>query len=140
MPRRSAAILTILLLSACQPNLYDPARATRAYPFDLHHAASVDIQLFRDGEHITLYNATATSYSEFDLWLNQRFVAHVASLPAGGNITLSLWDFWDERGEVINAGGLLRVDEPTPIRLAEIQIGLDQPLVGLITIRAEPVD
>jgi hypothetical protein len=137
---RSIPFLIILLLCGCQPDLYDPARATRAYPFELHQPASVDIQLFRDGEHITLYNATASTYSDFDLWLNQRYVAHVDSLPAGGNITLPLWDFWDERGEVINAGGFFRVDEPTPIRLAEIQTAEDQPLVGLVTIRAESVE
>jgi hypothetical protein len=137
---RSAFVSVFFALCACQPDLYDPDRATRAYPFELHQPRSVDIQVFRQGENISLYNATATSYANFDLWLNQRYVAHVDALPAGANITLSLWDFWDERGEAINAGGLFRVDEPTPIRLAEIQLSEDEPLIGLVTIRAEPVD
>jgi hypothetical protein len=98
------------------------------------------MQVFREGDRIAIYNATATSYRDFDLWINQRYVSHVEELPAGGHIHLSLWDFRDERGEVINAGGLFRVFEPTPVRLVEIQPGPDQPLIGLITIRAEPAE
>jgi hypothetical protein len=127
-------------LGGCQPTLYHPERATRPYPIDLHRAESIDIQVFRDGTTIELQNATARSYRDFDVWINQRYVARVDELGAGERRRLSLWDFIDERGEVINAGGLFRTDEPTAIRLVEIQTAEDAPLIGLITIRAEPVE
>lgn len=122
----------------CHRSLYDADKATKAYPESLHTTSVVDIQVFREGESIELRNATATTYRDFDLWINQRWVRRVEELPAGGTLKLSLWEFWDERGETINAGGLFRTDVPTPVRLVEIQTGEASPMVCLIAIRSEP--
>ena len=134
-------VATFALATACTPTLYDPALATKPYPRELHDPSTLAImQVFRDGTHIEVVNATPTSFSDFDLWLNQRFVRHVDDLPAGGRIKLSLWDFRDERGDVINAGGVWRIDEPMPVRLVEIHDAPNNRLVGLITIRSEPAE
>ena len=61
-------------------------------------------------------------------------------MAAGELIRLSLEEFYDERGEVFNAGGLWRTQEPMPVRLIEMQLSEDRPLIGLITIRAEPAE
>lgn len=98
------------------------------------------MQVFRDGEKLEIVNATARSYYDFDLWINQRYVRHVESLPAGKSLRLSLWDFFDVRGEAINAGGFWRTVEATPVRLVEIQTGADEPMIGLVTIRAEDIE
>lgn len=145
---KSSLLAVVCVLSAlvlmgsggCQRKTYDPARATRPYPDHLHRAESVDMQVFRKGDKLTIYNATARSYRDFDFWVNQQFVHHVDALAAAGKVTVSLWDFWDERGEVFNAGGIWRVYEPTPVRLVEIQLNEEEPMIQLITIRAEPVD
>ena len=129
--------LLAVALAGCSRQIFDPARATRPYPSHLHQAISVDIQVFRDDEQIELINATPHSYRDFDLWINQRYVLHVDELPSGGSISLSLWDFYDERGERVNAGGFWRTEKPTPVRLVEIQLAEDEPMIGLITIRAE---
>lgn len=128
--------IAVALLPACR-SMYAPDQATRAYPEALGRGPTVDVQVFRDGEHMTIVNATPTSYEDVDLWLNRRYVRHVDAIPAGGTVRLSLWEFFDERGERFNAGGLLRTDDPTLLRLAEIQTGPDAPLIGLVTIRAE---
>ncbi|MCH6551010.1 MAG: hypothetical protein IH804_03220 [Planctomycetes bacterium] len=127
----------VIVVAACARVRYDPARATRPYPHHLHRAVAVDIQVFRDSETIEIVNSTARSYSDFDLWVNQRYVQHIAGLAPGQTIRLSLWDFYDERGEVINAGGFWRTEPPTPVRLVEIQPGAEEPMIGLITIREE---
>jgi hypothetical protein len=127
----------IAALSGCQPASYNPAMATRAYPEQLHTTDTVDMQVFRDDTTIELVNTTANTYTDVDVWLNQRYVLRVDELPAGGSLTLSLWDFYDERGEVFNAGGLFRSVDPTPLRLVELQTSDTEPMVGLITIRAE---
>ena len=141
---RTVRIGVVVLLACttlgCQGVRYDPARATKAYPHQLHHANAVDIQVFRQDTTIELVNATTHSYTDFDLWINQRYAKRIESFPAGETLRLSLWDFFDERGESLNAGGLFRFDEPTPVRLVEIQTGDDQPLIGVITIRSEIVD
>ena len=135
-----AGLLLGGMLAGCQDIRFDQARATPSYPHHLHQANSVNIQVFREDTSIELVNATTRAYTEFDLWINQRYTSRIESLPAGATVRVSLWDFYDERGESLNAGGLFRSDEPTPVRLVEIQTGDEQPLVGLITIRSEIVD
>ncbi len=131
-------VLLVLALAApvvaCQRPTFVAERATRPYPFELHTTETVDIQVFRDGVHIELVNSTAWSHRDFDLWVNQRFVKHVDSMAAGEKLRLSLWDFYDERGEAFNAGGILRIRAPTPVRLVQMQADQEAQLIGLITI------
>lgn len=128
----------ILCASGCEGVRYDPARATREYPQELHHTNSVNIQVFRHDTSIEIINATTRSFDNFDLWINQRYVHRLVSLPAGQTVNVSLWDFYDVRGESFNAGGFWRADEPTAVRLVEIQGSETEPLVGLVTIPTEP--
>ena len=123
----------------CGRKMYDPAWATRPYPDALHTTNVADMQVFRRGTSIEIVNATAHSYREVDLWLNQRYVCHVSEIPAGQSTTLSLWDFHDEFGDAFNAGGFFRSYEATPVRMVEIQTAPEQPMIGLVAIRAEEV-
>ncbi len=136
----AAGVLLVGIVLGCQDIRYDPVRATPSYPHHLHQANSVNIQVFREDTSIELVNATTRSFADFDLWINQRYASRIESLPAGATLRVSLWDFYDERGESLNAGGLFRSDDPTPVRLVEIQTTDEEPLIGLITIRAEPVE
>jgi len=129
----------ILFASGCEGVRYDPARATRLYPDELHHTNSVNIQVFRHETSIEIINATTRSFSDFDLWINQRYVHRLESLPVGQTVHVSLWEFYDVRGESFNAGGFWRSDEPTSVRLVEIQSSETEPLVGLVTIPSEPL-
>ena len=125
--------------AACQRYPYDPAKASRPYPKQLTQGSVVDMQVIPDvnGGTLTVVNPTATSYTNFDLWLNQRYVRHVDSLPAGENLVLDIDTFWDERGEGPFPGGWFRYFEPTPIVLVQIQTAPDKPLIGLV---AKPPD
>ena len=143
---RSVGIIVlglVLMLSAvvgCSRTVFRAEQATRAYPHHLHNTRTMDIQVFRDDTTIRIVNTSPISFSEFDLWLNQRYVQRIASLPAGATLELSLWDFYDDRGEVYNAGGFFAAFDPTPLRLTQIQVDDDTPLIGLITIRSETAD
>lgn len=142
MTCRTLAATIVLLAglacaSSCARDLYQPELASRPYPFDLHRTDTVEMQVFRDHEHIEIVNATAMDYAEVDVWINQRYVRRVEAIPAGQSVTLSLWEFTDHWGGVFNAGGIWRTREPTPVRLVELQTGPENPMVGLITIRAE---
>lgn len=134
-----ALLATLAAHTGCAHRTYYPDRATVPYPRHLHTANAVDVQVFRDGTHIELVNATPHSYENFLLWINQRYVRQIDSLPAGGRLTLSLWDFYDERGEVMNAGGMFRVYDPDPVRMVQIQLHDATPLIGLVTIRDDPL-
>jgi hypothetical protein len=97
------------------------------------------MQVFRDFTEIEIVNTTAHSYSDVDVWVNQRYVSHVDAIPAGQSITLSLWDFKDEYGNRFYAGGFFRTYTATPVRMVEIQTSAEAPLIGLVAIRAEEI-
>ena len=135
MRRLYVPILCALFVTGgCAQTMYDPALATRPYPFDKHEATSIDIQVFRKGPTIEIVNSTPVSYRDVDIWLNQRFTRHLDVLEAGATVQLSLWDFWDLRGDRFSAGGFWRTEEPTPLRLVELQLNDDDPLIGLVAI------
>jgi len=124
----------LLAVSGCARTMYDPSRASQPYPKHLHRPESVDIQVFRDGPDLDIVNSTPVTYRGVDIWINQRFMTHLETLPAGATVRLSLWDFWDQRGDRLSAGGFWRTEEPTPVRLVQLQLSDDEPLVGLLTI------
>lgn len=128
-----------LVLCSCTPHTYLPELATRAYPAEQHTTKTVDIQCFRRGTELEIVNSTARSYENFDLWINQRYVHAMPSLPAGATVRVSLWDFMDVYGRRFYAGGFFRSYPAEPVRLAEIQVAPDQPLVGLIAVRGEEI-
>lgn len=130
----------VVLLPGCARPTFDPERATRPYPVELGRVAMADIQVFRDGVNIDLVNATPRTYEDVTLWVNRRFAAVVDSLPAGQTKRQSLWEFYDELGEVFNAGGFFRTRRATPVRLVEIEPSDGSGMIGLITIRAERVE
>ncbi len=129
--------ILVLLVTGCERVHYDPGMATRTYPHALHQPNSVDIQVFRKGPILEIVNSTATTYRNCDVWINQRFVSHLGRLGAGETVQLSLWDFWDERGDRFSGGGFWRTRPVTPVRLVQLQVNDQEPLVGLIMIRQE---
>ena len=138
MSRLYLPILCSMFVAAgCAKAMYDPALATRAYPFDKHEATSIDIQVFRKGPVLEIVNSTPVTYRDFDIWLNQRFMRHLEVLHAGETVQLSLWDFWDLRGDRFSAGGFWRTEEPTPLRLVELQVNDEDPLIGLVAFYEE---
>jgi len=128
----------IVLAAGCQPARYRPELARDPYPQRLHTTSTIDVQVFREDTVLVLVNATARSYENVRIWLNQRYVDDLAALPAGETVRMSLWDFFDERGEGLNAGGLLRTERPDRIVMVEMQVAEGQPLVGLMTIPDQP--
>jgi hypothetical protein len=125
--------------AGCTPESYVPDLASRPYPFEKHTTSVADIQCFRRDTKLEIVNSTARSYSNFDLWVNQRYVYRVESLPAGATVRVSLWDFIDDYGRRFYAGGFFRAYPPQPVRLVEIQTDAESPMLGLIAIRDEEI-
>ena len=132
--------LTITLFFAfagCQNPIGNPALASKPYPIELHSSESVSIQVIRNGEFLQIVNSTADDYKQPTLWINQRYSGALPTLHAGSTLKLNLWSLRDAFGEQMNAGGIWRTDEPTSVVLAELQLGPDQPMVGLVVIGQE---
>jgi hypothetical protein len=129
-----------LLAPGCTRPLFEPERATRPYPTELHRVEMADIQVFREGVHVDLVNATPYTYRDVTVWVNRRYAASIPAIPAGRTTRFSLWEFYDELGQVFNAGGFFRTRRATPVRLVEIEPTDANGMIGLVTIRAEGVD
>lgn len=115
----------------------DPARATRPYPRELAQESVARVQVIPSGTSIEVVNATARSYRDFDLWLNQRYMVHIDALGAGQTLIIPLVDFWDWRGEGPFEGGIFRYFAPTPIALVQAQMTKETPLIGFIAVLPE---
>jgi hypothetical protein len=139
MSRSGPSLLIALTLAGCQTVAYEPQKATRAYPRELAQGSVAQVQVIPGPHSIRLVNATATSYADFDLWLNQRYVTHVDALSSGQTLEVPLDRFWDERGEGPFQGGWFRYYQPTPIVLVQAQVDAKSPLVGFICTLPEAV-
>lgn len=139
---RGARITLALLLAAptaCRLAPYEPGKATRAYPADLTQGSVVQVQAIPQEKSVQLVNATAASFRDFDLWMNRRYMTHVAALESGQTLDIPLDQFWDERGETPNTGGWFRFYVPTRVVLMQMQTDEKSPLVGLVCTLPERV-
>lgn len=131
------ALIAPLAGLGCEAVRRDPTKATRAYPFQLKQDRTADIQVFNDGDAMLLVNTTVESWTNADIWLNQRYVCHVDRFDSGQTLRIPLGEFWDVRGEGPFPGGLFRYYPPTPIRLVQIQPAPDAPMIGCKSIPTE---
>ena len=122
------------MMVGCQSPPPDVSKVTMSYPHQLHSTGTEPIQVIRDQEHITIVNSTAHSFGSSNLWINQQYTQPLPPIPAGSTLRVNLWDCYDDLGDQFNAGGFWRTDEPTQLVLAQLQLGDEQPLVGLLVI------
>lgn len=137
--RRTAISICLMALASCRLAPYEPTKATRGYPSELKQESVVQVQVVPGPSSIQLVNATASSYRDFDLWLNQRYVTHITALESGQTLEVPLDSMWDERGETPFTGGWFRYYQPTPIVLVQMQPSAKGPLIGLVCTLPEAV-
>lgn len=130
----AAFALAGLALAGCNANLYDPTLATRPYPDALEQRDVVQIQAVPMETRLRIINATSVDYDNFDLWLNRRYMRHVARMPAGSQLEFEITDFRDQWGQCPQPGGFWRTRPPTALVLTQIQRDDTQPLIGLVTV------
>ena len=135
--RLQPLVLMLTLLAGCASTQSDPLKATRPYPRELKQESVVQIQVIPGPTTIDIVNATARSYRDFDLWLNQRYVTHIEALEAGRTLTVPIGSFWDWRGEAPFEGGIFRYYAPTPIVLLQMQLDETSPLIGMKPVLPE---
>jgi hypothetical protein len=135
-PTAFAAMVALASLAGCT-TLYDPALETRPYPSELGQGSVVQVQAIPMELALRVINATATDYTDVDVWVNRRYVQHVKSIPAGATVDLEIDKFRDQWGQCPQPGGFWRTRAPTPLVLVQIQTNDTSPLVGLVTVVPE---
>ncbi len=134
---KAAAMAVCLAAALGQTSCMSKGRLTegtqpRPYPYDAELLRTLDVQVFRDGSKIELVNHTTQHLADFDLWLNERWVRRIESLPPGESVKVSLYEFLDEYQEPFRGGGIFSTELPEPVVKAEVQAS--EGLVGLIVI------
>jgi hypothetical protein len=129
----AAGLVAAAILGGCAMP-FSPDEARDPYPRMQARGDTMDVQVFREGTSVVIVNTTTRSFTEFDLWLNQRFVRRLPHLSAGETLRIGLFGFIDENGESFEPGGFFSTEQPTTIWLAEIQEKPDTPMIGLVTI------
>ena len=132
--RIAYALLPLCFFVGCQNPSGNPALAGPSYPMELHKPNSIPIQVIREQEHIDIINSTANAFESPVLWINQRYSVQLPTINAGETLRVNLWSLRDVYGEEMNAGGIWRTGDPTPVVIAELQVSEDEPLIGLIVI------
>ena len=122
------------LLISCQNPAGNPKLAGPVYPLEIRNARSLPIQVIRQYEYIDIINSTAQRFKSPILWINQRYSTKISTINPGEIIRINLWSLRDAYGEQMNAGGIWRTGDPTPVVIAELQLLEDEPLIGLIVI------
>jgi len=109
----------------------------RPFPQHLPQEEVLDIQVIRGPETtITLTNTTARSFGPSTLWLNGRFGRPIEGFVPGETLTLDLYDFRDEFGEVFRGGGFFATKRPEQVVHAQLETLVDgeSVLVGLVVV------
>ena len=132
--RIAHALLSLCIFAGCQNPSGNPALAGPSYPMELHKPNSLPIQVIREQEHIDIINSTANAFESPVLWINQRYSVQLPSIIEGQTLRVNLWTLRDVYGEQMNAGGIWRTGDLTPVVIAELQVSGDEPLIGLIVI------
>lgn len=97
----------------------EPGRWT-PYPGEAELGADWDIIVLQGKESIRLNNQTPRTYSDVQVWVNQQYVADVATIKIGPGNRVPLASLVNEHGETYPIPGFLTPDHAFPAVLCEI--------------------
>lgn len=127
-----------LWLSACQ-SVPDPRVYATEYPASLKQGQTLDIQVVRREQRVTMTNTTAINFGPSRLWLNRRFSRPIEEWKIGQTLDFHLSEFVDEFGEKFRPGGFFAAEAPDTIVQAQIETprdagASDVKVLGLIVV------
>lgn len=133
-----ATLLSVtLLFPACSPEA-NYALATEPYPVARATGPTLQVQALPEGDQLRLENLTVRSFDSARIWVNRRYVADVGAIAPGATLIVPLIKFRDQWGQTPHPDTTLRLHEPTPLVLVEIDPGNDGPLLGTVVVEPPP--
>lgn len=110
------------------------------YPASIMQGKTLDIQVVRREQHVTMTNTTAINFGPSRLWLNRRFSRPIEEWKIGQTLDFHLSTFVDEFGERFRPGGFFAAEAPDTIVQAQIETPRDDggtaevKVLGLIVV------
>ncbi|MAX23753.1 MAG: hypothetical protein CMJ19_04540 [Phycisphaeraceae bacterium] len=83
-------------------------------------AGDLDMTVIQDRKSIKITNRTVKTYNDVQVWVNQRYVTRVDSIPAGKTTSVALKLLMNQYGEKYPVPGLFRPDRSFPALLVEL--------------------
>ncbi len=83
-------------------------------------AGDLDMTVIQDRKSIKITNRTVKSFNNVQVWVNQRYVTRVDSIPAGKTTSVALKSLMNQYGEKYPVPGLFRPDRSFPALLVEL--------------------
>lgn len=129
----------LLALPACHSGPDARAYAT-PYPMALKQDRTLDIQVVRREQRVTMTNTTAINFGPSRLWLNRRFSLPIEEWKIGQTLDFHLSRFVDEFGETFRPGGFFAAEAPDTIVQAQIETPRTQgvmaevKMMGLVVV------
>jgi hypothetical protein len=111
-------VACVLVLPACQAGLADYGTE---YPSALKQGKTLDVQVVRRAQRVTMTNTTASEFGPSRLWLNRRFSLPIDGWKIGETLEFGLSSFADEFGERFRPGGFFAAEAPDKIVHAQIE-------------------
>lgn len=111
-------LASALVLPACQ---LAPATYGVEYPPGLKQGTTLDIQVVRRAQRVTMTNTSAINFGPSRLWLNRRFSLPIDGWKIGETLDIHLASFADEFGERFRPGGFFAAEAPDKIVQAQIE-------------------
>jgi hypothetical protein len=109
-----------------------------AYPMEAPRLGSVDVQVLRDGERISLTNTSGAVIGPGTMWLNGRYGREIKAIAQGQTATYRLSSFVDEYADAFRGGGFWAIEDPDTV--VRVEVEQDGSLLGLIVTRGQPVE
>jgi hypothetical protein len=92
-----------------------------AYPPDVPHGRTLDVQVFRRQTELEFTNTTAASFGPSRVWLNRWASRDITGLAPGEHLVIPLREFRDRYGEPFRGGGFWATQPPDRLGVAELQ-------------------
>ncbi len=96
--------------------------ADRSYPADAELGADLDIVVRQHRDRLSLSNRTPRRYADVQLWINQQYVADVASIEIGNGNQVLFENLINRHREHYPTPGFLTPDRYFPVHLAELYV------------------
>lgn len=122
-----------MLLSGCAGD--STVDYARAYPADNSAGTTLDVQVFRRSDSLTLTNTSAQAFGPGTVWVNRAFSRPIDGLRVGQSITMSLHEFRNEYSQKFRAGGFFATEVPSSLVLCEIEH--EGRFFGLVVVEDE---
>jgi len=106
------------------------------YPGEKPRIDVLDVQVFREGRHMSFTNTSARAFGPARVWVNGAYSHPLDGLEIGESVDLDLNQFVDADDRPFRGGGFFATERPSVLVLVEIET--DAGRYDLVVVTDQP--